>query len=335
LNTESLMNKPRIFLNWLLFRGFSGESLGIIRLYFGIGLIFYHHVQFKALIKLDPYGESFHYIERIWFFDLLGIERHIPWLTLPVYCLLLISTLLFAFGKWTKSAIITTILCIFYLKGCRDSFSGDVHHRYVIPVSLLIVFFVSKCAAAWSMDAGKKPKEELAEWEASWPIRTGQILIALYYFWALSAKHRLSGIEWFEYGGKIFEHLIKRSMRYGPDGSYLPLATQLIEYINIAFFFGLLVAIFEFFAPLVIVWRALWVRVIFVLSASSFHFGNYLLMNVKFYLFPLFFVFFFDPVAVHKKVLEKLGDSKRRLIIISFLAVLFVITLGRVYEQFS
>ena len=43
-------------------------------------------------------------------------------------------------GKWTKPSIIFMVIFIFYLKGVRDSFAGDVHHRYLVPVTMLFFF---------------------------------------------------------------------------------------------------------------------------------------------------------------------------------------------------
>ena len=43
--------------------------------------------------------------------------------------LLTLACLFFAFGKWTKPAIIVIILCIFYMKGVRDNVCGKFHRE--------------------------------------------------------------------------------------------------------------------------------------------------------------------------------------------------------------
>lgn len=126
-------------------------------------------------------------------------------------------------GKWTKPSILMLFICICYLKGVRDSFAGDVHHRYMVPVTLLFLFFFSKYHQHFAVDAKSKNHPALEEWEASWPIRTAQTYIVLYYFWAIVAKLRVTGWDWFDKGGMIQSKLIERSLRsgFGADGEVL------------------------------------------------------------------------------------------------------------------
>jgi len=63
-------------------------------------------------------------------------------------------------------------------------------------------------------------------WEASWPLRAMQLYIVMFYFWALVAKVRLAGFDWFTGGGRIQDMLISRSLRDGfnPDGTVVKLS---------------------------------------------------------------------------------------------------------------
>src|SRR5262249_33648883 len=97
--------------NW-----FPGEALGYARMYFGYGLVFYLLSQYTQLLALDAAGAGFHYTLPIWYFTALGIDHIVPWLNWPVMLLMLGACVLFARGRWTKPAIVTIILCIFYLK---------------------------------------------------------------------------------------------------------------------------------------------------------------------------------------------------------------------------
>jgi hypothetical protein len=294
----------RFFFGW-----FSADSLGALRLYFGIGLVFYLLSQYRQLIVLDPFGAAFHYTLPIWYFDWLGIERNIPWLIAPVMIAMVACCLLFAFGRWTKPAIIAIILCIFWLKGVRDSFSGDVHHREVPIFALLVLFLVSKCDQVFGIDARRKRLPPIADWEASWPIRAMQVYIAMFYFWALVAKLRVSGLYWFEHGGRIQETLIGRALRDGFDAAGSPvkleLAWDLAQVPDLVFMLGALVFLFELFIPLILFLRDWRWRAVLLTGGVIFHISNKVLMNVQFYLYPFVFFAFFDMAKVHAWLMSK------------------------------
>jgi hypothetical protein len=295
----------RFFFDW-----FSAETLGAVRLYFGLGLALYLGSQYPQLLILDLFGPHFHYTLPIWYFGLLGIDHNIPWLILPVMLLMLTACLFFAFGKWTKPAIIVILITMFYLKGVRDSFSGDVHHREVPVVALLVLFFFSKCDRVFGIDARKRALSPINDWEASWPLRAMQVYVAFFYFWALMAKLRVSGLAWFEHGGRVQETLVARALRDGfaANGEVvnLSLAWNLSQTPDLIFMFGAGVFLFELLIPLILFvkdWR--W-RALLLIGATIFHISNYVLMNVQFYLYPVVFVVFFDMARVHFALKSKL-----------------------------
>jgi len=157
------LNKPapakasladRFFFDW-----FAGEALGAARFFFGIGLAIYLTIQFEQLFQITVHGAQFHYTLPIWYFGVFGVDHIVPWANFAVYAALIAACLLFTLGKWTKPAIIAIILAIFYLKGVRDSISGDVHHREVpIVVCLLLFLFSNATAASASMRASTAPR---------------------------------------------------------------------------------------------------------------------------------------------------------------------------------
>ena len=265
--------------DWFFYEGYSADSLGALRALFGGGLFLYHISQFPHLLDLNPMGAKAQYIEPTWYFDVLGISTHIPWLNIPIFIVLMIATAFFMLGKWTKPSILVAVICIFYLKGVRDSFAGDVHHRYLVPMAMLFFFYFSKCSHRFALDAKTYKDEVVEEWEASWPIRAAQAYIIMFYFWAIVAKLRMSGLEWFDPAGKIQMTLIRRSLRSGfnADGELIrrAYAFELAELVWVVFTLGALVAIFEILAPLVLVLRRKWVTVCFLIGAASFHIANY------------------------------------------------------------
>lgn len=308
-------NPARAYWDEFVFGWFSAESLGYLRLYFGYALPVYFLIQFVQLFTLDPFGAQFHYTIPIWYFARLGIDHHVPWVDWIVFAGLVAACILFARGRHTRPAILAIILAVAYLKGVRDSFSGDVHHREQPVIALLVLFFLSRCGEVVSADAKRRPSgRPIADWEGSWPIRAMQIYIALFYFWALMAKLRLSGLDWFTGGGRIQDVLIIRALRDGVDASGTPhnlsLSLDLAQQPMLCFAIGVIVFGFELLAPLILFIRRLDLRILFVVAATLFHLSNYLFMNVQFFFYPFVLMAFFDMKAVHQWLFARRRNAK-------------------------
>lgn len=290
--------------NQFFFTGFSGESLGLLRMYIGVGLLFFHTYQCATVLTLNPIGAMYYFIEPIWYFKLLGIQYHVPALSFVMYAILMGATIAMISGKNTRTSIVVIILCIFYLKGVRDSFSGDVHHRYIIPMQILFLFLLSKCGEVHSRDARQRRNPvRIQEWEASWPIKTMQLYVALFYFWSVIAKVRISGWVWFAGEGRIQEVLIHRSIRWGvnDEGEVLKnaLSFELAQHPDLIQIFGILVLAFELGFPLLLLIKSPKLRLAFVLGVTSFHIATFVLMDVNFLLIPFVYLIFFDLVPIH------------------------------------
>jgi len=290
--------------NQFFFTGFSGESLGLLRMYIGVGLLFFHTYQFATVLSVNPIGVMNYYIEPIWYFKVLGIQYHVPALSFVLYAILMGATTAMIVGKSTRTSLVVIILCIFYLKGVRDSFSGDVHHRYIIPMQILFLFLLSKCGQVHSRDARHLHNPGgIQEWEASWPIKTMQLYVALFYFWSVIAKVRVSGWVWFAGEGRIQEVLIKRSIRWGVNdkGEVLKnaLSFELAQHPELIQLFSILVLAFELGFPLILLIKSVKVRLAFIMGVTSFHIATFVLMDVNFLLIPFVFLIFFDLVPIH------------------------------------
>ena len=301
--------------NKFFFTGFSGESLGLVRLYFGFGLIPFHIIQFESVIRLDPTGAQFYYLEPMWHFALLGIDYHFPLFSLPVFVLLIGATVSMALGKWTRLSIFVVIVCIFYLKGVRDSFTGDVHHRYLVPIHMLFLLLVSRCGDAHSYDErARTTPSYIQEWEASWPLKAMQVYCASFYVWSIIAKLRVAGWAWFADGARLQEILLKRSVTWGvtETGRVVsnPLAFQLAQYPDLLFGLGLITLVIEAGFPFILLMPSVKARILFLSVVTAFHIANFVLLYVGFLLLPIAFIIFFDLGPVHAWVTAKLGTSR-------------------------
>jgi len=291
--------------NQFFFTGFSGESLGLLRMYIGCGLLIFTTYQFGTVLTLNPLGAVYYFIEPVWYFKLLGIQYHVPALSFGMYAILMGAILSMILGKNTRTSILVIMLYIFYLKGVRDSFAGDVHHREIIPMQMLFLFLLSKCGKANSRDARQLSNtERVQEWEASWPIKTMQLYVTLFYFWSVIAKVRTSGWVWFAGEGKIQEVLIQRSVRWGvtDQGEFIKngLSFELAQHPDLIQFFAILVLAFELGFPLILLIKSVKLRLAFIMGVTIFHISCYILMDVNFLLIPFVYLIFFDLIPVHQ-----------------------------------
>ncbi len=142
-----------------------------------------------------------------------------------------------------------------------------------------------------------------------------QVYIALFYFWALVAKLRLSGLHWFESGGRIQDMLISRAVRDGfaPTGDVvnLSLAWDLAQNPQAVFWIGALVFAFELLFPIILLVRDWRIKLLMLLGATAFHISNFVLMSVDFLLYPFVFVAFFNMYVFHEWAKGKLRLKRR------------------------
>jgi hypothetical protein len=285
--------------NRFFFEGCTPAQLGALRICLGFGLIPFHLLQFGSLLALAPSGAHFYYLEQIWYFDWLGIDTLQPGLAFAALAVLLVSTLSFALGCFTRTSLFIMLLCVAYLKGVRDSVAGDVHHRYLIPVHVLLPFLLSKSGQVFSIDnlrrRGTRSLPAVAEWEASWPIKAGQLYICSFYFWSAIAKARMSGTSWS--ADRLQHLLVGRAVRFGfedgvPAGSNLAYTLAHSEWLCQAL--ASATYVFEFGFPLILLIRDTRLRLAFFAGITLFHVSNFILLNVQFLFLPIVFLLFFD-----------------------------------------
>ena len=320
LAVESVTGATFVGRAWhrFFFRGFSEDSLRLARIDLGIALLVFHTHQFGGLLLLDPGGAAFHFLDPMWHFRLLGIQRHLPLLSFTVYAVLMVATVLMIRGRWTRLAIVVVMLSIFYLKGVRDSFTGDVHHRYLIPMHILLLFLLSRCGDARRRDASRAAAgPALHEWEASWPIKAMQVYVASFYVWSALAKLRVSGWAWFSGEGQIQEFLVRRSLRWGmTEGGELirnNLGFTLAQYPDLLRVIGLLVLTAELIFPVVLFIESARSRALFLGALATFHVATFVLLDVNFLLIPFVYLVFFDLASVHGWVRSRLARWRNRL----------------------
>lgn len=308
------MDRLRRTWDEFFFTGFSVESLALLRICFGVGLFFFHWSQFNFVFEIDPSGAHYRYLEPMWHFDLLGIEWHHPVLSYLAFVLLLLATIAMVAGYRTRLAIALVLLGIFYLKGVRDSFTGDVHHRYLVPAHMLFLLLLSRCGCARSIDERRRAVPSVvAEWQASWPIKAMQVYCVSFYFWAGVAKLRMSGWAWVGDGQNIQELLIGRSLLWGVtelgEPAFNPLPYWVAQHQTLCFLLALGTLVMEFGFPLLLLLRTPRSRLVALLGVSVFHIMNSVLAYVGFGLFPIVFLIFFDLEDVRRRLRARGRES--------------------------
>lgn len=291
------------------FTGFSVQSLGMLRICLGIGLLFFHVTQFWTLFQVEPSGAHFYFVKPIWYFELLGIERNSPVAAYAGFAVLQLATLSMVLGYRTRLSIALVLLMIFYLKGVRDSFTGGVHHRYLVPTQILFFLLLSRCGDAYSLDArrsGGRPGEAVQEWQASWPIKAMQVYCASFYFWSVIAKLRMTGWQWFADPQRIQTLLLERSLIWGATASgeptFNPLPYWLAQQETLCQIIGLSTLVMETGFPLILFLKSPRARLVFLLGVSFFHVANTVFAYVGFILFPIMFFIFFDLEDVRRRI---------------------------------
>lgn len=299
--------------NRFWFTGYSGESLGLLRLCFGLGLFFFNLSQLWALFTLDPTGERFYYVRPVWYFELLGFTHNLPTLDFVILAACQAAILAMALGYRTRIATVVSIVLILYLRGVRDSFLGEGHHRWHVPFEILLFLALSNCGAAHSIDARRAEREGrrrvLAEWEASWPIVAMQVYTASFYFWSVIAKVKLTGWNWFFDPRRIQDLLLERSMTWGTTETGEPLFNPLPYWLSqqegLCQLLGVSTLVMEAGFPLILLIRKPLARLVFLLGVTVFHVANFVFAYVGFVLFPINFVIFFDLEAVRKRLVAR------------------------------
>jgi hypothetical protein len=305
------MNALTASLDRFVFSGASAERLGTSRFLLGLGLIPFFWMQFGSFFDIDAFGARFHFIDPIWYFRALGISRLEPLLAQLGAVALTLALAAFALGWRTRASAVVALALIVFLKGMRDSVAGDVHHRELIPFHVLLFFACSRCGEAFSLDALRsRATAQIAEWEATWPIRASQLYVAAFYWWSGIAKLRGSGFYW--YGPEVSAQLmLERAVRFGVEGG-LPthgstIGLWLAAHPTLLLLAGSGVAAMELGFPILLFLRSLWTRVVFVSGIVFFHLANYVLLNVQFLFMPVVFVLFFDLSRFVKRLAPQLA----------------------------
>jgi len=298
-------------LSRFLFSGGSPERLAATRFVLGLGLVPFFAMQYGSLFDFEAFGLAWYYTDPVWYFDALGIRRHVPWLAMCGVPVLLGALVAFALGFRTRLAACVILLLVLLLKGARDSVAGDIHHRELIPFQVLLFFALSRCGDVYSLDAQRGSRAPpLTTWEASWPIRASELYVAAFYIWSGLAKLRVSGMAWLEGGGGMQSLLLQRAVRFGlgsdgePAGSNLGL--WLAHYPDALALLALGVLAMELGFPLVLLLRRSWTRALFLAGVTLFHLANFVLMDVQFVFLPVVFAVFFDPAPLFRHRLHRL-----------------------------
>jgi hypothetical protein len=287
------------------------ETLGLVRIGLGIGLLILHVTQFYTLLGLDLRGPRFHFIDPIWYFELLGVQSMSPVMNWVTFVLLMAATLAMTLGYRTRTAIVLLLVCIAYLKGARDSAAGDVHHRYLMWVHALVFLALSSAGRVLAVDSRKSAVDAapIATWQSSWPLRAMQTYVAFFYFASAVAKLRVSGLNWVADGTAVQKMLLLKTARW--DFDTLSMGYFVAQHPTFCWVAVLMTLGIELSFPMLLFYSNVRFRALFLLGVAGFHLANGIIAGVNFWITPLLFIVFFDLGSLRERWLPRRIDVAR------------------------
>jgi predicted DCC family thiol-disulfide oxidoreductase YuxK len=224
------MNWLRNKWNGFFFEAAMPDNLGLARiLVFGSMAIFYLTTPYLFPSwgwhqTFSEWGGVSHvFWQPIWLFRTL----HLPLLSSGQITLMdavwKLALIFSAIGLFTRfSNAVAFILCV-YLFGLQNNF-GKTHHLEVLLLWVFLIFTVSRCGDAWSIDrlirtarGDSAPPQKSGEY--TWPIRLIWVVMCMIYFEAGVSKVRHSGLTWIT--GGVMSFFLQRAQYHITDAEPL------------------------------------------------------------------------------------------------------------------
>lgn len=238
--------------------------------------------------------------EPVWFVGLFGRLPSATVLTMLGIAWKM-SLLLCALGLWRRLTLGVAALLGAYVLGLTGSF-GKENHDIGLPVILLFIFWIARSTDALSLDAaitrrrGKPTPGPSGEY--TWPLATGQVLIALAFFASGVAKLRHGGIDWI-----VTDNL--RWLFLGQQYTHAPplnWAAALASFPLICRFLAGCIVALELSYPLALFFARL--RPWLVMSVIGMQLGIHLFMGVDYRAFIVANVVWVDWQALGRRLLS-------------------------------
>ncbi len=274
------------------------ECLGLWRIALCSTLILCLFYYYGAFLSLDAAGARYHLLGADWYLAWLGVERleplHLRW----VFAATLASLVAALLGVHHRVFLLTALLGLVYLKGCRDGIAVSQKARMVPLYYGLVILVLSRCSDVLSV---RRRARSLESRDVLWPIRLFQIVLVIFYFGAGVNKLRLHGLDW------PLHPPIQRSV----IGQYVGLELDSVAFLKewiatydlvnpIAGFLGVAL---ELAFPLVLL-RRLPITLVLCASLLVFHVLNSFLLYAPFALHPTLYLAFFDLSKLRRGRLE-------------------------------
>lgn len=263
-------------------------ALGLLRVvFFGFVLAFFWTHDFSDWATV-PRGS----FRPVWIFRRFG-WKVAPKETIELLQWVWTGALLFAtVGLLTPLAIAVSLGIGVYLFGLPSSF-GKIGHGDACLLIVMGVFLFSRCFDALSVDLlllrrlfGYQPPARSGEYR--WPIRLGQVMLAIIFCGSGVSKLLYSGLAW-----ATSDHLqiLLMQHRYGlKDPPWPAAATFLAERPALCRLFAAGSLALEVLFPLALFSR--WLRAPIVLGALSMQIGIGLMLGIYFWQFLLLYIFY-------------------------------------------
>lgn len=280
--------------NGAFFAGAPAAELGFHRILFCGAVLVFSFTHYGEVVRWPEVADVF------WSPTSLFRILHLPVLPtggLSAALWLWRLSLAFAlFGLFTRTSMSLALILGFYVVGLPHNF-GKINHNDAIVVIGLVVFALSRCGDAWSVDSvvsharGGRDAETGWSGQYSWPLHLCRLMLALIPFAAGIAKLRSPGFAEWVLTDNLTHLLVAHHYTHSPPSN---IGLMLARYPGVGQILAGSTLVIELLAP-VAVFAPLRIRTVLAANLVAMLVGFWIMLGVFFGELITFLVVFFFP----------------------------------------
>jgi predicted DCC family thiol-disulfide oxidoreductase YuxK len=280
--------------NGALFAGAPAAELGFHRMLFFSAVLVFSFVHYGDVIRWAQVADVFWSPTSL--FRILHLGPPFAGGLFAVLWLWRLSLVFALIGLFSRASASLALLLGFYIVGLPHNF-GKINHDDAIVVIGLVIFALSRCGDAWSVDSLVRPArgggDVDARWSGhySWPVHLCRLMLALIPFAAGVAKLRSPGFAEWVLTDNLSHLLIAHHYTHYPPSNIGLVLAQFPGAVQILA--GATVVI-ELLAPVAVV-APLRIRTVLAANLVAMLVGFWIMLGVLFVELTTFLVIFFFP----------------------------------------